>query len=325
MSQDESIYNIGVVARMTGIPAATLRVWERRYGFPDTARTEGGHRLYSDGDVRRLRWVKEKIDAGLQTRQAIRALKAQDATPATPADGKERAALPGLRGEAEAAQADSYVELLQSRLLSALLDHDLAYADDILGEGLGFYSPETVMLRLIQPVLVEIGDGWLDGDVTIGTEHYATGYLRQRLAHWLRSGPPLLQVPPTVLACAPGEYHEASLMIFGALLRRRRWPVAYLGQSIPLPDLAQFVERTAPLAVVVVAMTEEPAAALVEWPEYLPDALRKGRPVFAYGGRVFNEQPERRSAMRGVFLGTDLMEGVDTLERILRKLSSQGE
>ncbi|MCU0522262.1 MAG: MerR family transcriptional regulator, partial [Anaerolineae bacterium] len=54
MSQNAAIYNIGVVARMTDIPAATLRVWERRYGFPDTARTEGGHRLYSDSDIQQL-------------------------------------------------------------------------------------------------------------------------------------------------------------------------------------------------------------------------------------------------------------------------------
>ena len=39
---EEPIYNIGVVARMTGIPVATLRVWERRYQFPTAERTEGG-------------------------------------------------------------------------------------------------------------------------------------------------------------------------------------------------------------------------------------------------------------------------------------------
>ena len=44
-ASDESIYNIGVVSRMTGVPVATLRVWERRYGFPRSERTPGGHRL----------------------------------------------------------------------------------------------------------------------------------------------------------------------------------------------------------------------------------------------------------------------------------------
>ena len=60
MVQDEAIYNIGVVARMTGIPAATLRIWERRYDFPECVRTEGGHRLYTRTEIDRLRWVKAK-------------------------------------------------------------------------------------------------------------------------------------------------------------------------------------------------------------------------------------------------------------------------
>ena len=53
---DEPLYNIGVVSRMTGISMATLRAWERRYEFPDSERTAGGHRLYSENDVLRLRW-----------------------------------------------------------------------------------------------------------------------------------------------------------------------------------------------------------------------------------------------------------------------------
>jgi DNA-binding transcriptional MerR regulator len=42
---EEPLYNIGVVARMTGISMPTLRAWERRYDFPDSERTAGGHRL----------------------------------------------------------------------------------------------------------------------------------------------------------------------------------------------------------------------------------------------------------------------------------------
>ena len=39
-------YRIHVVAEMTGIPAATLRAWERRYGIPSPERTASGYRLY---------------------------------------------------------------------------------------------------------------------------------------------------------------------------------------------------------------------------------------------------------------------------------------
>src|SRR5512136_2998353 len=74
-SSEDPLYNIGAVCRMTGIPAATLRIWERRYGFPQSARTPGGHRLYSERDVIGLRWVKTRTEEGMQAGQAVRALQ----------------------------------------------------------------------------------------------------------------------------------------------------------------------------------------------------------------------------------------------------------
>jgi MerR family transcriptional regulator, light-induced transcriptional regulator len=328
MSRDEPIYNIGVVARMTDIPAATLRVWERRYGFPDTSRTEGGHRLYSEEDIQRLRWVKARIDEGMQTRQAVRALKSLEDEGALLDPGlmiAEPEATNDPLWDGQEIEADSYIELLQRRLFDTLVRHDTSRADDLFNEALAQYSPEDVMLQMIRPTLREIGEGWVRGNIKIGTEHLATGYLRQRLLAWLRGGPPLYSVPPTVLACAPGEYHEGSLMIFGALMRRRRWPVAYLGQSIPLPDLASFVEMVNPIAIVTVAMTEEPAAELSRWPEVFPDIARAGRPIFAYGGMIFNIAPEWRARVPGLFLGATLTEGVEALERILRRTTLQVE
>ncbi len=322
MSQQEPIYNIGVVSRMTDIPAATLRVWERRYDFPDTARTEGGHRLYSENDIERIRWVKARVDEGMQTRQAVRALRTLEKEGAfpEPPSGLSESPLPSLQGGPDPeADVDSYIELLQRRLFDALTQHDIARADALFNEALVLYSPEEIMLHLIRPTLTEIGEGWFDGKITVGTEHLATSYLRRHLTVWLRTGPPTFSVQPTVLACAPGEYHEGSLMIFGALMRRRRWPIAYLGQSIPLPDLARFVEKVDPLSVVLVAMTEEPAEALISWPEHFPDVAKRGRPIFGFGGRVFNEEPEWRARVQGLFLGATLTEGVETLERTLRR------
>ena len=54
-------YRINVVAELTGVPAATLRAWERRYGIPTPARTASSYRLYSDVDVVAAA-VKEGLD-----------------------------------------------------------------------------------------------------------------------------------------------------------------------------------------------------------------------------------------------------------------------
>ncbi|MCU0965868.1 MAG: MerR family transcriptional regulator, partial [Burkholderiaceae bacterium] len=71
---DLSVHRSGAVARMLGMPVATLRVWERRYGLTQPATSPGGQRLYSAEDVRRLALVKQLVDLG----HAIGSLAALD-------------------------------------------------------------------------------------------------------------------------------------------------------------------------------------------------------------------------------------------------------
>ena len=49
--------SIGALARATGVPAETLRTWERRYGFPEPERTSTGHRRYTLETLERVRMV----------------------------------------------------------------------------------------------------------------------------------------------------------------------------------------------------------------------------------------------------------------------------
>jgi CheY-like chemotaxis protein len=69
------VYAINAASEMTGIPVTTLRSWEKTFGVVRPARTEGGHRLYSQQDIERLRWLKAKVDEGLQAGVAHRLLQ----------------------------------------------------------------------------------------------------------------------------------------------------------------------------------------------------------------------------------------------------------
>lgn len=314
-SDDAALYNIGVVSRMTGVPVATLRVWERRYDFPSSDRTRGGHRIYSEREVERLRWVKARIDEGMQTGQAIRALqhledRGEASPPPTPL-------APARSGDTAPTPAGAAIEVLQARFAQALLDHDLAGADRILAEVLAIYPLEALILDLIRPSLVTIGQGWIDGEVSVATEHLASHFVRQRLLAWLDSGPSSRPVPPTVLACAPDDWHEVSLLMLGVLLRRQGWPVSYLGPAVPLPDLASFVRAARPAAVVLVAMLPESARALQAWPEHLPELAERGRPPVCFAGRGFTAEPALLESMPGHYLGSSLESGVARLLEIL--------
>lgn len=57
-------YRIGAVSRLTGVPADTLRVWERRYSVVTPYRAGSGTRLYDPEDVGRLTLIKRLVDRG---------------------------------------------------------------------------------------------------------------------------------------------------------------------------------------------------------------------------------------------------------------------
>jgi len=298
------LYNIGVVTRVTGVPIATLHAWERRYGFPDAARTAGGHRLYSDKDIARLRWVKSQLESGLTVSRAVIAVRALEA--------EGRLFLPN---ESEAVSRSESTSIsstsLGESLLEALTHHNLVRADQLMGEMLAFTSPENITLDIIGPALNAIGEAWEQGHITIATEHLASNFLRHRLLMWMVTGPTPKPGNPIILACAPGEWHEGSLLIMGVLLRRQGWPVAYLGQNVPFQDLAIFVEEIHPRAVVMVAMVEETVRTLAEWPQWINQV--GGKPVIAFGGRPFILQPELQVKVPGIYLGENIQDGLSNL------------
>jgi len=63
-TQNAGLYRIGAVAKLVGIPEATLRVWERRYQVVSPPKSEGGHRLYSDHDVLKVTLLKSLTQEG---------------------------------------------------------------------------------------------------------------------------------------------------------------------------------------------------------------------------------------------------------------------
>ena len=64
------VFTIKTVVQEIGIPPATLRAWERRYGVLSPGRSEGGYRLYSERDIAILRWLKRQVDAGVSISRA---------------------------------------------------------------------------------------------------------------------------------------------------------------------------------------------------------------------------------------------------------------
>jgi DNA-binding transcriptional MerR regulator len=309
------MFNIGTVSRMTNIVEATLRVWERRYGFPKASRTSSGRRLYSQEEVLRLQWVKTQVDEGIQVSTAIRALRtAEEAGTFIPIPA-------GTSMHLRQHAAGTSLDTMQGQLYQALVKRELDDVALILVEAQVLYPLEEIILEMIVPVLQRIGEAWERGEADVATEHLATNYLRYYLLAWMQVGPPPLATHPVILACAPGELHEGGLLMLGVLLRRLRWPVRYLGQAVPLLHLSSFIEALTPPVVTFVATTEESARALSEWPTWLSKVAESNSPLICFGGRAFVEHPELIEAVQGRYLGNTLQEGIQKLNSILHQLN----
>ncbi|MEV6283770.1 response regulator [Kribbella sp. NPDC051770] len=93
---DLSVYSIGILARTLGIPAATLRTWEERYGVVVPGRSPAGHRLYSRLQVEQLRFVSAQVSSGVSPADAHRLLRERAVTGMTQRDSPFPAGLGSL-------------------------------------------------------------------------------------------------------------------------------------------------------------------------------------------------------------------------------------
>ncbi|HEX6471280.1 MAG TPA: MerR family transcriptional regulator [Streptosporangiaceae bacterium] len=113
-TSDRPVYSIGAVSRLLGVPAATLRTWQERYGVVVPERSEGGHRLYSPDQVELLRFLADQVAAGLSPGDAHRLLRERlpagppAEEPAPPADRGVPDHIPGAGRRILVADRDRY-------------------------------------------------------------------------------------------------------------------------------------------------------------------------------------------------------------------------
>lgn len=71
------VYGIAVAAQLSGVPEASLRLFEAK-GLLTPARSDGGTRRYSDDDIERVRRVTDLRDEGINMVGIRRVLDLQD-------------------------------------------------------------------------------------------------------------------------------------------------------------------------------------------------------------------------------------------------------
>lgn len=282
---DTPVYTIKTVVLETGIAPATLRAWERRYGVLSPGRSDGGYRLYSERDIATLRWLKNQVDAGVSISRAVALLEIRRQAGEAPEFEVER---PGPTAPAETARCPGAIV---DELVDALNSFQEAQAEAILTEAFALYPVDVVAEEIIAPTLVQIGEGWHRGEVSVVQEHFATAFLRRRLTSLFDAYPQPSSGPLAITGSAPSEWHDIGILMVSLALRRRGWRVIYLGQNVPVEHLLNEVRKLKPEMLCLSAATADAAAALTDVHAQVA-ALPDPRPRLVFGGGAFNSHPE---------------------------------
>ena len=227
-------WSVGRVADRLGIPTATLRTWDRRYGVGPSQRTAGGHRRYSEEDIRRVRVMSRFIDKGVPAQSAARVASAMDTSRLqietaedTPVDvGGDRGRVAAITSAALALDPESLSRLYQA----TLRERDLVSA----------------WTDVFAPAMREIGEQWGTGTLGVESEHLASEMLVTELRAVIAASRPQRVHQDVILASADEEQHYLPLLALQAELARQGLGVAYLGPRMPTHALSTVMRTRRP-------------------------------------------------------------------------------
>ncbi len=227
---------IGELSRRVGESPELLRAWETRYGLVTPERTPGGLRLYSEQDERRVRAMRQHINAGLSASEAARLAK--------------------LAGDPEPEAASATLADIEAALERSFDALDEPAAQAALDRLLVAFGLRQALAEVILPFLRRLGVRWAAAQASVAQEHFASNIIGGRLRALARDWGQGVG-PRAILACPPGELHELGLLSFGLALRERGWRITYLGADTPLDDITAALDGLAPAIVVLAAMTPQ--------------------------------------------------------------------
>ncbi|MCA9954251.1 MAG: MerR family transcriptional regulator [Ardenticatenaceae bacterium] len=306
-------YNLKVVVNETGIKPDTLRAWERRYGLPTPDRTGGGHRLYSDRDIATIKWLMARQEEGLSISRAVKLWRSLEAEGEFPLLVPEYQELP-TPVMATAVPHSNQIDDIRAAWIDACLRFDEGSAERILTQAFALYQPETVLTKLLQRALSEIGDLWFQDKVTVQQEHFASALAMRRLNTLLAAAPAPTRSGRVLIGCPPHEDHTFASLTLTIMLRYRGWELIYLGANVPLGRFVSTVESIKPNLIILTAQQLFTAAKLFE---VAKNVAAEKNVMLAFGGRIFNTVPRLRQRIPGYFLGETMEDATQTVDRLL--------
>jgi DNA-binding transcriptional MerR regulator/methylmalonyl-CoA mutase cobalamin-binding subunit len=283
--------SIHQVSTELGVPAPTLRSWERRYGVPVAGRSQGGHRRYDQAQLAELLRMRDLVASGTRPGEAAAQL---------------RAAL------------ETSTEGLVASFVDAAYGLEPSAIREVLDTARQVWGLDRTVDDVLLPALREIGSRWERGEGDVGHEHLASHATQTWLAQASTAKSPPTS-GPLILCCGPRDHHTLGLEALGALLRHRGWDCRLLGARTPVESLVLAAQTTGAAGIVLVCHLPANRAAAVE--ALSSPALSDVR-LFYAGGAFTTYQA--RQGVPGRYLGLRMSAAADVVTTALSTGSTAG-
>lgn len=223
--------SIAAVERDTGIGKDTLRVWERRYGFPMPGRDANDERSYPMAQVQQLRVIKRLMDQGHRPGRVV----AQPMAVLQQLSRAEASVQAGSEAQVtqEHAELQAYLTLLQSQDAEGIrLD---------LHQALSIMGLQGFITDVVAPLTYLVGETWAQGDLAVHQEHLYTECVSTLMRQAIAAIPSAAQTtaPKVLLTTFPQEVHGLGLLMVESLLALQGCRCVSLGTQTPVRDIAQ--------------------------------------------------------------------------------------
>lgn len=230
--------------RDTGLSKDTLRVWERRYGFPRPLRDANGERVYPQDQVDKLRLIKRLMDQGHRPGKIAECSVEQLQALAEAGNGSDRA---------------SGAELPVDDVLRHFLGLVTAHRVDDLRRELARLTVKVGLARFVTDVMAPlttlVGDRWARGELAIFEEHLYTESVLAVLRNAIASIPHPGDSPRVLLTTVPQEPHGLGVLMAEAMFALEGARCISLGVRTPVMEIVRGAESQ---AVDIVALSFSP-------------------------------------------------------------------
>lgn len=214
---------IASVERETGLSKDTLRVWERRYGFPTPGRDANGERLYTPSQVRELARIKRLMDRGHRPGKLL---------------ALDEAALAALDAVSDV-RVVSHPDATLDTWLNLVKGHDTdgltrQFHSEIAKRGLASFVQD-----IVAPLIRRVGEAWSRNELGIFEEHLFSEHLKKLFRSMLANLAPQTGSPRVLLTTLSGEEHTLGLLMVEALLTVEDAYPLTLGPQTPIEEIVR--------------------------------------------------------------------------------------